>query len=464
MKKIISAAVSAVVLGTAVMSPVCCAEENSYYSEAYSFDEGLDTIYFDSFDYYANYSDGSYNYGTYLDENNVEIYTAMMQLINPSLDTVTVTLPNPVTFTVSTPYSDQMTEEDVLAYKTALFENCRPGIDSALFDIPELFWLDLNQMGVNTQNYSVKYNFMQRNYTIQMSEISFVPAFYEDYGSLNGVLEYKKKLTEAVENFPVTGDTRYEQLKSIHDYICEFTFYDINSPFISSAVGAIVEPGAVCEAYAEGFKIICDNLGIPCVLVVGNFNDTNDEAHMWNLVQMEDGLWYGVDVTWDDLDGDGGELKHQYFLKGAESFSKYHVPEETIGYSTFNYPEIAEKDYVYVASTVTTTTTTTTTETTTSTTTTVPTTTTTTKTTTSATTTVSTTTTTSSVTTVTTTTTGYQQGDVNHDGDVNIADLVYCSRTVLMRHKPVYSCDVDGDGTTDAFDVAWLRRILTMLL
>ena len=510
MKKIISAAVSAVLLGTSVISPVCCAEENLYYSDAYSSSDGLGTVYFDTADFYANYSDGAYNYGTFLDENNVQVYMEMMKLVNPSVDTVTVTLPNPVTFTVSTPDPDLMTDEDILAYKTALFENCRPGIDSALFDIPELFWIDLNQMGVNIQNYDISYNMFKRNFTIEMSELTFNPAFYESYGSLETVNEYKQKLTEAVENFPVSGETRYDQLKSIHDYICKYTFYDIESPFTSSAVGAIVEPGAVCEAYSEGFKIICDSLGIPCVLIVGNFNSENDEAHMWNYVQMEDGLWYAVDLTWDDLDGDGGEVKHQYFLKGAESFSAYHTPQETIGFTTFNYPELAQNDYVPGTSDVTTTTTTssttttteepttttttstttttkkTTTTTTSSTTTTTeePTTTTTTSTTTTTkkttttttsstttttkktttTTTSSTTTTTEKTTTTTTvTTTGHQQGDVNRDGEVNIADLVYCAKTVLMTHKPVYSCDVDNDGTTDAFDVALLRMILVKL-
>ncbi len=469
MKKIISAAISALLTGATVISPVCCAEENSYYSNTSSSSNGLGTVYFDTTDFNANYSDNAYNYGVFLDENNVEVYMAMMELVNPSVDTVTVELPNPITFTVSTPYSDEMTEEDVLAYKNALFGACRSGIDCALFDIPELFWIDLNQMGVNTQNYDVKYNFLQRNYTIEMSEISFIPAFYDSYGSLETVLEYKEKLTEAVENFPVSGETRYEQLKSIHDYICTYTFYDSTSPFISSAVGAIVEPGSVCEAYSEGFKIVCDSLKIPCVLIVGNFNDENDEAHMWNYVQMEDGLWYAVDVTWDDLDGDGGELKHQYFLKGAESFSTYHTPEETIGYTTFTYPELAEKDYKPTTTTTTTISTTTTTEPTTTTTTSTTTTSTTTTTKPTTTTTTSTTTTTMSTTTTTTpttttTTTGYQQGDVNHDGNVNVADLVYCTRTVLMTHKPVYSCDVDNDGTTDAFDVALLRMILVKLI
>lgn len=410
MKKFSATAVSIVIVGMTAVSPTCYAVNNSYYAEEQLYDSssGLGALYFDTTNFYANYSENSYNYGTFLDENNVQVYMEMMKLINPSVETVTVKLPNPIKFTVSTLDNSSMTDEDINIYRNTLFSNCRPGIDCALFDIPELFWIDLEQMGVNIKNYNVTRNIRQGNYTIEASEITFTPAYYKNYGSLDGVMEYKQKLADTVADFPVEGNTRYEQLKSIHDYICSYTFYDIGSPFASSAVGALVEPGAVCEAYAEGFKLICDSLDIPCVLVVGNFSDQSDEAHMWNYVRMEDGKWYAVDLTWDDLDGYGGkEVKYQYFLKGADTFLTSHTPSEELGFTTFIYPELAESAYVPETTLV---------------------------------------------------------GDVNHDGKVNMADLVYCTKTVLAVHKPVYSCDVDNDGTTDAFDLVYLRKILLGLI
>lgn len=472
MKKFLSSMISAVIACSALSAPVCRAEENSYFPEEQpeSVVSAFETLPFDTVDIKANYSEGSYNYGNFLDENNVQVYMEMMKLINPSTEKVRIKLPVTKKFTVSTLDTSRMSDEDILTYSEALFSSCRPGIDAALFDIPELFWIDLGHMGVNISDYRSSYNFFTRKYTVEMTEISFTPVYYENYGSLEGVMEYKEKLTEAVENFPVTGETRYEQLKSIHDYICTNTFYDADSPFYSSAVGAIVEPGAVCEAYSEGFKIICDSLKIPCVLVVGNFNSTNDEAHMWNYVQMEDGNWYAVDVTWDDLDGDGGkELKYQYFLKGSDSFFIAHTPSEELGITKFTYPELSAKDYSPGQSESTTTTTTVTTTTTkTSTTTASSTSTKSTKSTTSTTSTKSktstTSTTTATSTSTTTATTTYAVGDVNHDGNVNAADLVYCTRTVLVIHKPEFSCDVNGDGTTDAFDVLYIRKLLLGLI
>ncbi len=52
---------------------------------------------------------------------------------------------------------------------------------------------------------------------------------------------------------------------------------------------------AVCQGYSELFKIFMERLGIQCK-VIGS--DTMN--HAWNLVLMDDGHWYHVDVTWDD--------------------------------------------------------------------------------------------------------------------------------------------------------------------
>lgn len=265
-------------------------------------------------------------------------------------------------------------------------------------------------------------------------------------------------LEKAIEDFPVEGETRYEQLKSIHDYICNFTNYDLEADFCSSAVGAIVQPGVVCEGYSKAFKLICDRLDIPCVLIFGNFNSEKRTAHMWDYVQMEDGKWYAVDVTWDDLDGKNGlELKYEYFLKGSEFFNNNHTPDGNHNYTNIVYPELAENDYS-IATTETTTSTTTTTTTTTSTTKT-NTETTTSKSTTSKQSTSKTTTQTTTTTTESTTAEPDLTGDLNHDKRVNIADLVYCFRGI-MGEKTEFSCDYNKDGLTDSFDLVLMRQLI----
>ena len=459
----------------------------------------------------ANYNDDAYNYGYFLDANNAEVYKAMMELIVPSTDSITITLPEPFSLDVSAlPGSVGATDEDNEAFRTAIFSSCKPGIDCALYDIPEICWLDQSQMVINvSKSTKGKTNRTTGKFTLTVSAISITPVMYDSLSSVNEAAEYCKDLEEAVNSVDITGDTLYEQLKSIHDHISYFTYYDAEADFASSAIGALVEPGVVCEGYAKAFKLCCDRIGVPCIVVFGNLNAEAQTGHAWNYVKMDDGNWYAVDVTWDDVDETDKVVKYDYFLKGSKSFNTNHTPESDFYITHFIYPELAEDNYdpanvskttttstttttttssttttsttssktttssststtTSTSSTTSTTSTSTTTTSTTSTTTSTSTTTTSETTTTSTTTTSATTTTTSTTSTTSTTTTTtvpvYLNGDLNHDNAVNVADLVYCANTVIGRIKPDYSCDADADGITDIFDVVYMRRLITSLI
>ena len=439
----------------------------------------------------SNFKEGFYNYGDYLTGNNLDVYNAFMKLSEPTQETITVRLSEPITITLSSlPSSRVFKDEDQEIYQNALFENCKPGIDCALFDLPELYWIDPAGMSVSVgTDTGITPNFITGNYTVKIRSLNIIPQWLEAFKDKADAEQYGILLDEALDKVPVSGANRYEQLKNIHDYISNFTYYDLEAKFSSSALGALVEPGVVCEGYSEAFKMICDRLDIPCICVFGNLIEEDNAGHMWNYVQMEDGKWYGVDVTWDDLDGAGGnEVKYEYFLKGSKNFFVKHTPVNDYKITQLVYPEISVNDYVLSSSSSSATTTTTTTSTTTTTTTTTKatTTTTTTTTTTSKPTTKPTTTTTTSVTTTkptttstttttttskptttstttTTTTTAPPKpivGDLNRDGSVNVADLVYCQASLLGKIKPEYSCDANGDGNFDVFDAIFMRKLL----
>ena len=163
----------------------------------------------------ANYSEGMYNYGTSLDENNVAVYVEFMKLINPSVDTIEIEFPEPVTFTASS--YKLSSDEDQQALADAVFSNCKPGMDCATFDIPELFWIDLANTGINPDNVTYRYSSRTKQYTFTINSLSITPSYKSAFSSIDEVAEYKTKLFEAIDNFEVTGDTRYEQIKSIHD-------------------------------------------------------------------------------------------------------------------------------------------------------------------------------------------------------------------------------------------------------
>ena len=149
-------------------------------------------------------------------------------------------------------------------------------------------------------------------------------------------------------------NSRYAQLKYVHDWLVNNNQYgkanDSSLHYQWEAIGALdttIDP--VCEAYSRAFKLVCDKLGIPCILVSGT-GDGGD--HMWNYVQMEDNNWYLVDVTWDDpVTDDGSEiLRYVYFLVGSESQGSHEVNTNFISVgekynSQFLYPTLSTKNY-----------------------------------------------------------------------------------------------------------------------
>ena len=444
MKKLISSTIS--VLTSAALLALCSvnsafAGDDSYIPEWDPTEDELflGDIDFDSLDLpeyklTSNYNSGAYNYGDLLDKNNTAVYNALKYIKEPTNETITVRLPETVTVKLSArPGSDKFTDEDMATYQKTVFGNCKPGIDAILFDCPELYWIEPSEitvgLGADTTSGS---NIFSGGYTLKIRSITISLAYLKSFSSLDEAKAYGELLEKALEQVPTEGATRYEQLNSIHDYIANFTYYDTEAKFSSSALGAIVEPGVVCEGYSEAFKLICDRLDIPCVCVFGNLNVKENSGHMWNYVQMEDGIWYAMDVTWDDTDGKNGkQVKYDYFLKGSKSFNTNHTPETDYTITKFVYPEVSEENYVFTTSQITTTSTTTTT-----------------------------TTTTTTATTTTTTPPDDLVGDLNHDGQVNVADLVYCQASLLGKIKPAYSCDCNGDGVADVFDLVAMRKLL----
>jgi hypothetical protein len=91
---------------------------------------------------------------------------------------------------------------------------------------------------------------------------------------------------------------------------------------------------------------------------------------MWNAVQMEDGNWYGVDVTWDDQTENTNYkyIYHDFFLVGSDTRDKYFGKKpfcqshQASGYFTsasyskeFAYPVLLSSAYVPGANITTTT-------------------------------------------------------------------------------------------------------------
>lgn len=231
-------------------------------------------------------------------------------------------------------------------------------IDAFAYDNPEVFWAEGWRYGFQPVYYGTETKGVLSvdGLTISPTEISS--------GMSREVARYQQNVNAAVNTIlskPDAKRSRYHLVREIHDYVCRLLTYNKNAGNIifSSAASFIGAHQAVCEGYAETFKVLCDRLNIPCVCVSG-YTYSSSEGHMWNYVQMNDGKWYLIDTTWDD-DDDSGNIYYFYFLAGSGSVGGYGIPlssERTAvgdfseaGYMSFAYPVLNTSMYQWNSAT-----------------------------------------------------------------------------------------------------------------
>lgn len=171
----------------------------------------------------------------------------------------------------------------------------------------------------------------------------------------------------------VTGATVNEQIRQLNRWLTEHNEYNTSADLqhlpnwphecVSALVGSIGTDGPVCDGYSRAFKVLCGRLNIPCVLVDGYARasaESKGEFHMWNSVQLPDGKWYGVDVTWNDPVVKGvsgaksGHENENFLLTGGDTvtlglkFSESHPPVNRAangGVSFINGPTLSAAAY-----------------------------------------------------------------------------------------------------------------------
>ena len=246
--------------------------------------------------------------------------------------------------------------------KAKITKSFAEALTAATEDNPYYYW-------VNGYGYSFSYyrSTTATGYSVTTAGITL--KINLDLNSYTGFADVETKLiqlAEAVQSAPVNGITRYEKVKSIHDYI-----YNINEypevqgyfsdgspwygPMAHQPTGVFLKGFAVCEGYAESFKLLCDREGIPCITVLGiGVTSSGSGPHKWNYVKMEDGKWYLVDTTWNDQ---SDTVFYDHFLIGANTItphfsgsdpdSEVHISDGAMynGVTPLIYPTLATDHY-----------------------------------------------------------------------------------------------------------------------
>ncbi|MBR4287348.1 MAG: hypothetical protein IKT55_06560 [Clostridia bacterium] len=276
--------------------PVIVTEYFEEYCDEYCGDVASDSVSENMQDYFYPYSIGGNVYSS---------YSLLSDLEKVYYDKIVSLDVGVLSFTIN--YSPTLSKKqfESIDFTKIMYAVC--------LDHPEIFYY--NGYGYSKSYYpstgaviSITYNIGIKKHGQNNAEIynaSNIPTYYD-------------AMMDVIDNANFNTTTRYDFVKSVHDYLCNNASYINDYASCHDAYGTLVNGVAVCQGYSEAFKIFCDKYKIPCVCITGT---ANGGAHMWNAVQMDDGKWYLLDITWDDQDDDG--IFNDFFLIGLETKDTY---------------------------------------------------------------------------------------------------------------------------------------------
>lgn len=240
-------------------------------------------------------------------------------------------------------------EDDPDSLKNAVFKKLgevfspREIVACLLHDCPyELYWYD------KTRGYSISCILERDGDKATLSELSFCFPVAEAYADGENMVDSQKvdSVKEAANNAAsivsrYQDQNDYEKLTSYAETICRLVSYDDSAaadpdiPYgdpwqLVYVFDKDPDTNVVCEGYSKAFQYLCDlsdfkSDRITCYTMAGNaYLFLWDEEyymfpHMWNIVTMEDGKNYLVDLTnCDDPDGSLGSDWTRLFLSAPE--------------------------------------------------------------------------------------------------------------------------------------------------
>lgn len=136
----------------------------------------------------------------------------------------------------------------------------------------------------------------------------------------NEISQAKAKAKEITKDWHHLSDFQ-KALKAYEWITSNVKYNDRGNMDDQTAYSSLIELSSVCTGYTKGYKMLLDELGVPCQFIYGRYNGI---SHIWNLVEIE-GKWYHVDATWGAFkpyDNDYQYTIYNYFLIRDEDFVK----------------------------------------------------------------------------------------------------------------------------------------------
>ncbi len=159
------------------------------------------------------------------------------------------------------------------------------------------------------------------------------------YYNLNDVENvFQVKIDSIIDEIIEKSMTDRQKLLAVHNYVVDAVDYHkphakINEhPSIThTAYGALMNGSAVCDGYAQAFKVLLNELGFENHLIFGITTDADgvfqeDNRHAWNIVKYN-GAFTHFDTTWDDPTY-SDKIRHTYYFIDTEEIKEDHQWDE----------------------------------------------------------------------------------------------------------------------------------------
>ena len=181
-------------------------------------------------------------------------------------------------------------------------------------DHPEIFWA----VGFKYRYYKDSPNLI------------LIPEYIFDK---NKIREHQRAMSSRVEKLARAAKdlSEWEKEKYIHDFICDNVTYDkLKKAYSHEIIGPLGHGVGVCEGIAKSVKVLCDALGIWCMIAVcGNNPEKGIKyRHTWNIVRIG-GTYYHLDATFDNTLGNSdkaADIRYDYFNLDDKNIFRDHEP------------------------------------------------------------------------------------------------------------------------------------------
>ena len=157
--------------------------------------------------------------------------------------------------------------------------------------------------------------------------VELLPEYLFDKAKIR---DHQKALASRVDKLarPAMNMTASEKERYIHDFICQNVRYDkLKKPYSHEIIGPLGQGVGVCEGIAKSVKILCDALGLWCIIAVSEANPDQGVKyrHAWNILKL-DGQYVHLDATFDNSLGHDGVIRYDYFNLDDKRLFRDHQP------------------------------------------------------------------------------------------------------------------------------------------